>query len=448
MAALANGYPVQYRDSSRSSGSGSGFQRRPSSRSSSENSRTPVRNDSIQLRDFKSDASRVAQAMAGLRIVSGLARLNPWIAGLTIAYELWDLLSHRTSRAINLDMTGWVTHCAASGEMDGATQAAFDCTGIPVLQTISKLDWNAKSGPQRGPNYWYISFYSGRIVHPSDNKFWRATLIGGARLLDPARPVVNEPAIPTQIYPREIPEIDLPPGVDDWQKPIQNPEAEKPPLPYDLIPYRQQNPWRSPVEQSSRGNDIPQPWPGTRPKPDPFRLPRPAVDPVLIPSDGAPGPDINVDPNSPGRIAVSPPTPHIRKPPGKHTKEKKLIIAAKNGATMIIYNGVTETRDFIKALWEGLPLKHRRLPPGYILRGGEKNRKFGDHGRLKKPTPTPQDMAWDIYKGLDHMDWDKALDNVVINELLDRFYGKLGRASAKASRSARFSHGIQLGPLH
>ena len=83
---------------------------------------------------------------------------------------------------------------------------------------------------------------------------------------------------------------------------------------------------------------------------------------------------------------------------------------------------ITETKDFVDAIYKAVPKKCRVA-----------NRKRGPRGGLLGATPL--EKALTIYKCFDGIDWDLAWRYVVANAIEDLVFGQLSRASAKSSRA-------------
>lgn len=126
------------------------------------------------------------------------------------------------------------------------------------------------------------------------------------------------------------------------------------------------------------------------------------------------------------------PTPTKPRPPSKGTKERKFVLAV-NGTIATVYNAATETVDVVECLYNALP-KQYKLPP-FIRRA---------NGTWRKPSAL--EKAIRVWEMLDHMDWLSAFGNLVMNEIEDRAFGKLGQITAKANRRNGRSAGLALGP--
>lgn len=120
--------------------------------------------------------------------------------------------------------------------------------------------------------------------------------------------------------------------------------------------------------------------------------------------------------------------------PRKGEKEIKTDMAGlPTGALKILLNGVTEVGDFIDSIYEALPRPLRTWK--------------GRDGKWRAKDITPQSKALRIYQHFDAINIGDAFVNLVVNQAEDFAFGKIGQASAKASRQMGFLAGIQTGPL-
>lgn len=211
------------------------------------------------------------------------------------------------------------------------------------------------------------------------------------------------------------------PSWDPMSVPMKNPARERSPFPYNLVPSRQPNPGRSPVEQTWRG---PEAAPRYKPSPAPYFIPwnEPGVaTPIAVPIplgpgvEGQPGPTIIID--KPGPVTLAPPSRGARpRRPGRYVRERKTVLGV-GGTIARVVNVVSEGRDVVQAIWYAVP---------YKLRTKKK------HGRGL----TVQQMLWDIYYNFDDLQLAEAVRNVIINEVQDRLYGTMGHVGKRAVRHA------------
>lgn len=262
------------------------------------------------------------------------------------------------------------------------------------------ISGQAKSGTELAPwtavPRWWASLilYHDRGVgsHPLEfHSNWTRDVLPESGTPDQA-PFVQAPDV--WVWPDALPSLE--PTVNPMSIPIGRPGPEKAPVPYRLIPYRVPNPWLSPNEQTIWG-------PVERAGPKTNANARFVV---------RPGQEVKVNPDAP---------PVPRAPPQRGTKERKFKIAV-GGVTAKIINIATESIDFIDALFYALPAKARR--------GAD----------------TPDKKAMAIYRHYDELNMSKAIANLLVQQVQDRAYGTIGRASAEAARRAGRSTGFQLGP--
>lgn len=90
-------------------------------------------------------------------------------------------------------------------------------------------------------------------------------------------------------------------------------------------------------------------------------------------------------------------------------RQKKLRVMPGVAAYKVLAGAFTETNDFIEAIWSTLPRSRRRA------------------GLTKTGNRRTDSMLRDIYRGWEHIDWSRALGNVLSNELEDRMIGRQQR---------------------
>ena len=149
------------------------------------------------------------------------------------------------------------------------------------------------------------------------------------------------------------------------------------------------------------------------------------------------------------------------------------MIATAFGRVMKVVNFVTEANDLIEAVWQGLPFKYRydrlreeigeKAYNAMLARRIKAEKAAETRGEVKLKNrqtnplekPTPQQMLKDIWDHWDKINWSDSgkdgkkknvVDNIVKNEFEDRFYGQIGKTSARASRVIGKPVGIQTGP--
>lgn len=231
--------------------------------------------------------------------------------------------------------------------------------------------------------------------------------------------------------PRQIPE-------KPWRRPEENPEARPDPVP----PW--ENPWEQPVIPVPR--EWPQPpypiipkldpnapWRRTGPRPgenpwrDPRRAPLPRARPWRRPDPRRPSetPGIEVDPTPRGRPRIDPVVVR-RKPPPARVREKKVPINSAGRRVLIrVIDGITEGKDFIEALEKSLP----------------KDCQTGRNSPL-------QDKIAALFECSDQIDFCKAVEELVKNQVEDAIFGRAGSKLGKPTgRRMGRPVGPQAGPI-
>lgn len=183
-----------------------------------------------------------------------------------------------------------------------------------------------------------------------------------------------------------------------------------------------------PIGQPVRSPKKSYPSPRTADQISPLNRPRTGAVGSPIPR-GAPrqtlGPGevtVITHPSSPPRTVPR----YEQKVPPPYVKEQKLKVVV-GGAVASLIGFVTESADFIIAIWRALPAKYR------------------------SSNPTIQSDLRDIYNHFDKIDWTKAISNLLINEVQDRAIGAFGRRAAKANKAfgeQGFRIQLGLGSLH
>ncbi|MEM2002802.1 MAG: hypothetical protein QXT77_09175, partial [Candidatus Methanomethylicaceae archaeon] len=123
------------------------------------------------------------------------------------------------------------------------------------------------------------------------------------------------------------------------------------------------------------------------PPPDgfiPIPVPEPGHDTVVI--------------ADPGMVPVVYEQAHVDEPPPRKTKEKKFAVSK----DLAIFGIITESMDAISALYKALPWCVR--PVGFV---------------------GPDKMAKAIYDELEYIDWQKAITNLVANQVEDAVIGRI-----------------------
>lgn len=414
---------MQYPKNNASRGSGpSGFrggERRSPSRSSANNARLPVK-------PLPSLPRPVQYGLAGLGALRGNA-------------ASWLSLMYMLARDLNPEgwghnmvipgpingSAGWQTcnpnpHCCPPGgtgtlsegpvyrETSSANFFFNGCVPVGCCAVATPPAQEPRAASTRVAEY---TRYSGSFPGPANNWFmtgqWRRPGISTPEWTH------STPVEAPYLYPGFRPFI--PPAIDPFALPIDQP-AEYVPLPYKLIPARTPNPRRAPQEQPQRG-------PATSPSRRPGRpLPSPRLAPGFSQSiAGVPGASIIITPTE--EVFVAPSAPANPKPPREGVKERKF--RATYGVAGGVYGAITEGKDFIESFYGALP---------------KDKQKCGKNG-------SPQCMLNAIYNGWDDVDINKAIKNLINNEINDRLPGAASKAG-KGKNDGGGYYDRPVGPTH
>lgn len=222
-------------------------------------------------------------------------------------------------------------------------------------------------------------------------------------------------------------------------KPVLTPVYTPTHTPWRFIPKLRPDPRLPPSVQRAAGYGVAQ-------------VLEPSVAPLVAPAlQFIPG-------KPPTRIGLK----HKLRKPKKGDKERKFLLTGKGGIIKWAINAVTESGDFIDALYDALPKEltrqHKRdirmrdygdnqnsfeyvngrkiktagVLPRTVVGIGIRNQPAGEVRR----GPSPWDKAKFVYQNLDKVDVPKAFGNLVQNEVEDRAIGKASKARQKASRKA------------
>jgi len=182
-------------------------------------------------------------------------------------------------------------------------------------------------------------------------------------------------------------------------------------------------------------------WPFEAPAPIPWRFlpglrPVPGVPTVVQPQRGYDvGPALGPSPSSapsgsvrygPGGKKTSDPTSRhrYRKPPRRFRERKLRGSLLSTSLLGKILNAVTEFDDFVDAFYGAFPRGYHMIPTTW----------WTDPLGKKHPSqPTLQAKIQFVYDHWADIDSYKIGQNLWVNEVIDRFYGRVGRANALAS---------------
>lgn len=209
-----------------------------------------------------------------------------------------------------------------------------------------------------------------------------------------------------------------------WPMPLPLPRWVVPELPkFDPFgdPIRGPNP--TPLRDPARfPRYVPEGDPMRDPQADPLPRTRPGRLPRIEPIPTIPGlphispvrplriPDTVIPPN--GGPPYHRPNSHQREKPKGPKRQKKPKMALEIAAVIARKLGqLSEVSDFIDAVWDALPEEAKT--------------------KNKGERTTPLQKAGDLFSHLGDVDWDKAIENIVKNEILDRLQGKLGEGLKK-----------------
>lgn len=226
----------------------------------------------------------------------------------------------------------------------------------------------------------------------------------------PPRYLPNPAVQPAPVSPRPgkptVPVVPAPhPSIDPFAWPVTYPAPYPRALPYWLLPYIGPNPWRSPTEQTTRGNGVDNPAP-------PNELP-------------AEEPSFSIEPDGSIRPSSHPRARRV----GPKEKERKMKMPMGAGFALRIVNFATEGVDFLDAFYDALPPdKKKKTKGGQIMRN-----------------VTPQEKARRLYKNFNDLDIPQALKNLAANQAEDAFYGKIGNKLKQASKAAQPHGNIPIG---
>lgn len=379
-------------------------------------------------------ATQAALTSAGA-IARGALGLSPWVLAAFLALELlhrW--LKGRDGVTIFPAMfpSNWTMTCGHRGGRLRAT--AFPC-GSNGAYLNTDPNWD-KAGTT------FCSWHTFNSQITPTTQSWAG--VGSA-----TRSVVG-PMVPGMPFPlggqgrRTSPRFPARPEDRGRTSPLArtlDPLATKPgevgdnappmPLPWPLIPAVRPNPFRAPLEQRQRGYSDPS-RARARPVVVDAYIPterawsRPIVDAIPIPiAPGEQWPGVVVRPPAivqpfPRRgVASRPLAPgHVFARAKAGTKEVKVKMSIQSGSPAgKMVHLVTETEDFIDALWDSIPEDCKR--------------------NIGLNFNNLEDKMKAIYRfmGTDCLPWEAALQNLVVEKTTDMVFGAAGRAQAQANQT-------------
>lgn len=320
---------------------------------------------------------------------------------------------------INTD--GWTLECG-SGQ-SGHLNRLGACPPGPQLQAAEDWDWGVVTISTTKTQV--MNFFTNKgppIDLGGTDYHWGDQTSRWSRTYSSPEQLATMP--PAVIPPRPIlPEVPVPqwmPAIDPEMIPIAQPTPIPQPIPHWYVPRHRPSPGHTP-NRPARG---PGPPPGSIPD-DRFAVnPGKSFTWAYHPGRGRDQPKQIVRPGD-----WTPP-----RPPGKRTDEKKfaLTINASNVGRVVgrIFGSATEVIDFIDSMYWSIPYEVKRA------NGIRRKSKY---------------IGWDerahiVWKLRDHIDWDKAFDNLMQNELEDRLIGTLGKGSGRLAKKTGSTHGFAIGP--
>nr|QXN72824.1 MAG: hypothetical protein [Microvirus sp.] len=381
-AAVARGYPTAHRPAA-AGYSPPGFQRgAPPVPKPANDNRPPPANDNNKP---------LKAAQTALRGLGKVARLHPYVRGLGLALDLYDLYRAYQGQAAQpggWNLAGWSVDCQV-GPLNYLFGGAVSCgrtASQPKTTEGTIFD---------GGGAWFINFWQTRIPAGLPN-YWQGVVSARYRQnkVGPVPPPVPElgpeiPALPPIWQTPAVPEVA--PAIDPMALPIGQPVPVPQPLPWRVIPARRTNPWRSPSEQTQRG-------------------------PVTRAPARAVGPTIEIGPN--GTRSIRP--QHRRARPPEGTKERKFAANIRLGLNLAT-DAVTETKDAVEAIHDALPARFQAPKNGNLDAG-------------------LQDMMFALWDHFDQIDMAKAIENLIKNQVEDAIIGRANRATRALDRT--IGHGV------
>lgn len=398
--AVTSGYPSAHRAGAAGHARRPAFKSVPRSvrppRPANENVPKPWGENSFATNSMlRRSAGRAATALLGLTRIG--ARLNPYINFALLAWDFYEWYHARNGQDAGFDMTGWTLYDpGCSGRTSAVGPIARQYTGCVWL---AYNYGNYPPGITYQTTYYACAFADAMAPWPGSGTYQRGAHTGTWHA--PVSPMPQVPywkdALPELWWPASYPRVH--PSIDPMGLPIGEPVPTTRPLPWRVLPLRGPNPWR--VEQSSRGYDLPK-----------------ALDPR-----GQAGPTWEITADAVRQIKPQ----HRLRPAPKGTKERKSRFISGKFARPIekIIGPITESQDWVKCFWDALPARYRE-------------------GWHKMPA-IPEALRI-LYKNFDHVDLQKAGENMIKNELEDYAFGKAGQRLGKFAREWNLPRGLQLGP--
>lgn len=343
------------------------------------------------------------------------ARALPWLGWGLLAYDFYQLFHKWEEMYFRSGPDGsWTRrlHCADEPWSAQDTYGHIvppSAIGCLVLQAISPQDPIGTFIPANRNQVVYYKMTQGSTLGSPANRFkvidvWDRVLDSRTGPYVNSAPMPNFPPMPWQ--------APLPwPAVDPARAPIGVPMPEPLPIPWPMLPLR---PGADPVpEGSSRGDELPTPRTEISLSPEGEGFPSRAFEPA------GPRNLPRTDPDAQHRL---------RRPPPKKKDAKFIFSVRQKSAIGRLFNAVTETQDFVDALWYALPKECRSRPSGGV--GYWKD----PVGHWHKRKVSLQRKMQDVYKCSGHLNMRQAVRNLVANQWGDAMGGALGRINALSNR--------------
>lgn len=458
-------------------------------------------------------------ARTAFAIARAVAKIHPAVRALSYALDLAELyVAHKGSAGYRLVYS---VGCCVQGSLKWC---ANECVSTSQSGNIPCIASGACTPPvYTGPNPTRVCGFKERIDIPGSNNYrsvWmyerdtRLVPQGGITAFDPQpvspTPNVRTPGIRPPYDPATLPDPARPP-TQPKPTPVPDPVTEPRPWPFpsvepDFQPFPQPQPlpdpspvpppwiepdidWRTPPDWYP---DVPRPqrWPVVDPDPNPLVRPgapgywpvpwpmhplvplpvvrprplRPRVSPDVSPGTGGPAPQ----PVAPRPAAVSPqlwdfgdPTKYRPSPPGRRTRERKVVRSSRLGPLEKPFSNVTEALDFINCLHDALPKRLKAKPRLY------KAENQGPVKRGQVPIDSTRAPGWRIgqvsfkrkmeavYKAIGQDPTSKELQEFVAkglachaqNQAQDEIIARLSKGAAKSfGRATGRSVGVGVGP--
>lgn len=344
--------------------------------------------------------------------ILGRYRLPIQIIGSIVTQGNWALAPDTQSVARQFARAGWTQVCSSGGPVSlnpwNASSANFQTQTVVSAGICGAANQvpNSVNSPLVGPGAANFSA-TARTIHlgPASNFVDRfhvhATLTKGAVAT----------TVRFRNFQEIAPEYLTPlPAYDPMALPIKLPVGVPAAMPYWMIPYRINNPYR--IEQSER----------SQPSRVPITSPRPANRPMpgrFVPAEGTviePSPE----PNAPPVVRPWSPTVHVRRPPTRYEREKKWVVSGPVGNLIKeLISVATEALDLEKAFYQSIQ--------------GPKPKGMTKYEEIKF-----------VLENLDRISLPDLVRNIVLMLVEDALYGRWGNAQKRVNAQLARDFGVDL----